>query len=509
MRSFCAANEPFITSANVSSSDCLTGGLYKTPTKGQTVDASQPVTISWDTSCLNTTAVDIYLYAPSGNPPLIHEWENVNYKTGSYNATLKPGWWNSTSSVSLEFTIIPAGQPIFAVGGAAGPLFTATYSGNSTGDSAVAGAVEQVNNLPTEKHGPSKGAIAAAVIIPLLFIIGLIVVAYIRMNRQKGKEKRKRFSEMVDKRMSTISTDWKSLSGAGANAAIRNSMAVPGNRTSSFSFGGIRPASTVAVEGGQAGIGARGILAQDGLPHDAPYMSQLRPGLRTSAFENRVSRVSFAADPRTSSESRRARQSRAFHTSSVVVPPLPDRQHSSESSSNSSPILSPIQTAGPLSLTHEDIQARMAGGDAEHQSNYDEFMPALTMMRLGEQGGAQVEMPSAVQMPTPPSPTHQAPKSPILGAMPMQPMHANVMSPDAMLRAYAERRAMGATVPGSPAPPTPAANYNSMGMRVLYSPDTTASAASSTVYPVAASNSRKNLANTVYDDEDAYVGTAE
>ena len=235
-----------------------------------------------------------------------------------------------------------------------------------------------MNNFPTKKHGLSKGAVAAAVLIPLLSIIGLIVAAYIRINRQKGKEKRKRFSEMVDKRMSTISTDWKSLSGAGANAAIRNSMAVPGNRASSFSFGGIRPTSTVALEGGQAGIGARGILAQDGSSTEAPYMSQLRPGIRTSAFENRVSRVSFAADPRPSSESRRGRQSRAFHTSTVPVPPLPDRQYSAESSSNSSPILSPIQAAGPLSLTHEDIQARMAAGDVEPQSNYDDFMPALT-----------------------------------------------------------------------------------------------------------------------------------
>ena len=136
-------------------------------------------------------------------------------------------------------------------------------------------------------------------------------------------------------------------------------------------------------------------------------------------------------------------------------------------------------------------------------------------MRLGEQGGAQDEITPASQMPTPPSPTHQAhqvPKSPILGAMPMQPMHANVMSPDAMLRAYAERRAMGAPVPGSPAPPTPAANYNSMGMRVLYSPDTVAPAASSTVYPVEAAshpNPRKSLAPTLYDNDDAYVGTAE
>ena len=126
---------------------------------------------------MNTTAIDIYLYAPSANTPLLNRWLNVDYTAGSYNATLKPGWWNSTSSVSLEVTITPNGEPIFASGGAPGPLFTATYSGNSTDTTAVAGGVEQVNNFPTKKHGLSKGAVAAAVLIPLLFIIGLIVAA--------------------------------------------------------------------------------------------------------------------------------------------------------------------------------------------------------------------------------------------------------------------------------------------------------------------------------------------
>ena len=348
---------------------CSTGGLYKSPTKGQTVDASEAVEVAWDTSCLNSTAIDLYLYAPSADSPDLHGWQKIDYSLGSYNVSLNAGWWNYTSPISLEFTIVPSGGSLFMITTPAGPLFNATYSGSSAASStsaSVAGAVEQVNNTPTEKHGTSKGAIAAAVLVPII-VISLLAAAYIRLSRQKGKEKRKRFSEMVDKRMSTISTDWKSLSGAGANAAIRNSMAVPGNRASSFSFGAIRPSSTVAEEGGQAGIGARGMDAEE-----QPQMSQLRPGVRTSAFENRVSRVSFAADPRPSTESRRTR---AFHTGHV--PPLPERQASTESSSNASPIMSPIQTAGPLSLTPEDIRAHMSGQESAPRPSIDEVMPAL------------------------------------------------------------------------------------------------------------------------------------
>ena len=129
-------------------------------------------------------------------------------------------------------------------------------------------------------------------------------------------------------------------------------------------------------------------------------------------------------------------------------------------------------------------------------------------MRTGEAGELLFEAP----MPTPPTPVHQStPKSPIMGVMPMQPMPANVMSPDDMLRAYAERRATGASsVPGAPALPAPAANYNGNGMRVLYSPDTVTPPSPDSVYPSSTLN-RKSLAPTEYskyDEDDAYVGTA-
>jgi len=76
--------------------------------------------------------------------------------------------------------------------------------------------------------------------------------------------------------------------------------------------------------------------------------------------------------------------------------------------------------------------------------------------------------------PTFPSPTHspQGPES-MSTFMPMQPMPANMMSPDDMLRAYAERRAAGnAGVIKGPTVPSP--TYTGVGahsgMRTLYSP---------------------------------------
>jgi hypothetical protein len=79
--------------------------------------------------------------------------------------------------------------------------------------------------------------------------------------------------------------------------------------------------------------------------------------------------------------------------------------------------------------------------------------------------------------PTIPSPTHSpssaASASAMSTFMPMQPMPANVMSPDEMLRAYAERRAVGnAVVAEGPTipPPTYAGTGTQGDIRTLYSP---------------------------------------
>lgn len=330
---------------------------------------------------MNTSAVDIYLYAPGASNPRIHLWETVDFSAGEYSTTLKPKWWGSNSSVSLQLAIVQAGSPPFLATLPAGPVFTATYTAPASGapppdaDTSVPeGAITMVNNLPASHH-LSRGKVAAAVIMPLLIIAGVIAYFYIKMKREKGREARKRWSQAIDKRMSVIAPEWSSVSAAGAQAAIRQSMAVgeAGNRASSFSFGVIRPSSTLADEGGHAGIGAQGV--KGGIDTTTPQMSQLRSGPRlgvATGSGERVSRVSFAADTRPSVDSRRsqhnARTSRAFHVGHV--PPLPTRQASGE--------LSPTQASGPLTLTAADISARMSGIDAPPRPSVDEVMPALS-----------------------------------------------------------------------------------------------------------------------------------
>lgn len=442
---------------------CTTVGFYTGPTSGQTVDAGSPVNISWIASCISSSAVDIYLFAPGAATPLVHEWANVPNTAGSYMATLEPSWWNSSSSSNLQVSVVQSGTPVFLSPAPAGPIFTAnstnsTSQSSSTSDSA-AGDVTDVQKLEAALKGMSPGAKAAAVLLPLLFVFGLAAAYYRKVIHTRAQEKTKRFSTAMDKRMSTMSVDWKPMSAAGANAAIRASM-VGSNRASVFSFGALRetrPSSEFATDGGHAGVGSQGIYGESNNAFQP--MSQLGSGPRpvSSAVsqQTRTSRISFATDTRPSVD-RRTITSRAFH--SAFVPPVPTRQDSGE--------LSPTQTSGPLSLSQEDITARVSTGD-----EVDDYMPALNMMRTGGRDSSIdaedyiipriAPKEDTIELPAPPTPSHASASNKPLPAM----------TPDEMLRAYAARSQI-ASPPGSPAPTFPSPVASNGGMRVLYSPAT-------------------------------------
>jgi len=128
-------------------------------------------------------------------------------------------------------------------------------------------------------------------------------------------------------------------------------------------------------------------------------------------------------------------------------------------------------------------------------------------MREGGNNGGQLLLPTPKDtIPAPPLPA-ALPKSPASGMMPMQPMPANVMSPDDMLRAYAESR----RTPASPVFPSPAlTNYDGNGMRTLYTPTTPSSATSTPAFEDHNPYRKSAVISMTskYDDDDVNVGTA-
>lgn len=362
----------FIVQIKLKGCPIACSNFYISPTMGQVVNALDPLTVTWNSTCLSVQLIDIYLYSPGAAVPRIHVWENVALSRGTYNATLNPAWWNSTHSQNLQVSVVPSGVLPFLSPLPGGPVFNATYTPSSSGTastSQVGSGITQVNDLAPKK-GLTPGEKAAAAILTILVVVALCVAAYVKFKRAKGKMERKRWTEAVDKRMSTISTDWKSVSAAGANAAIRNSIAV-GSRSSSFSFGAIRPSSTFAVEGEEEEKRSISQMRTGvGLRHPAASISTERVSRVSFAPDTRISRAS-AADSRPSGESRRTR---AFHT--AYVPPVPSL-HDTDAVDDSDPgSLSPRQSQGPLTLTADDIRAKIVT-TKRSQNELDEVMPAL------------------------------------------------------------------------------------------------------------------------------------
>jgi len=270
-----------------------------------------------------------------------------------------------------------------------------------------------------------------------------------RYKRGKTAVKSKAFAERLDQRMSMASNNWKPTTPAAANAVIRHSMASNGNRASGFSCGAIRPVSSYS-DVGSAGVGAQAVYQLDNYDIDADASTR-RPRLASNNSNGsapRASRVSFAADPRPSeSQSRKSlATSRAFHNG--YIPPVPASHDQLQQDAHA--------------LSNDDIAAGVEAG----RDSMADFMPALTMMRASEEDNNFILPPRPAEMPTPPSPTHAAPQQPEL-------IPANVMTPDAMLQAYAARKAAlpPTNLRGGPAYPPAAASYNGNGMRTLYTPD--------------------------------------
>ncbi|WWD22232.1 hypothetical protein CI109_106723 [Kwoniella shandongensis] len=306
------------------------GGLYLYPNASSVVDATQPLTFKWDTSCaVNSPNVDLYLYEAAGN---IKTWTNIPFSDGRYQVTLKPKWWNDTTTAQLQMSIIDSGAASWDTSSPPGPVFTVNYPESAmysttlvngqarTSTAAVAATqskdavFETVSSANTgDKAGISKGGIAAAVVVPLL-VLGILIGVAIRFWRARENEKRKRWSQAL----STHSNlEWEK--GAQPGEKPHSILGRPsiGGRPSMSSYGGngARPTSSVyAVENNMAGAGAghlvhfqrpgAGLRSHSADNVSSSSQSQLRSSVVMPDGNVRQSRISFADTARPDRRSR-------------------------------------------------------------------------------------------------------------------------------------------------------------------------------------------------------------
>lgn len=306
-------------------STCTAAQMYTYPTSATTVQVADDLTLTWNTSCLSTENVDIYLYSyqtsSSGTlakTGMIHAWVSAPWSSGKFAVgKLDPTWWNSTADASLQVSMVEAGQPIFFA--TPGPIFSAHATSDeltTTSSVQTSTATDGSQSTATDGSGIfqtvalakaaglSKGALAAAIVVPII-VVGVLIGLYIKFARMKEVEKRKRWSEHVDKRMSAVSGDWRSGGGSIANGVPgpRMSMASNATRATStyFSNGNARGTMySVSAESNMAGAGANGSR----IPRIGAANSEMRNSqLRHSAFggngsqgDFRQSRISFAEE---------------------------------------------------------------------------------------------------------------------------------------------------------------------------------------------------------------------
>lgn len=280
--------------------------------------------------------------------------------------------------ISLQLDFVEAGTPIFSSAIPQGPIFAATFNttdyslkhptggtspntiadSSSSSDSGGSSIFEAVNSA-LKATGLSKGSIAAAVLVPLL-AVGLAIAIYVRFQRRKETAKRQRWSQAVDKRMSSISTEWKTLPPNAQSEAIRQSIAIMRNSRASMArmseiYMEGRPSSTFAVEGaGAAGVGVRkGTGVGPRIVSMGPAQMANRKSAISFATDTRFSRSStdipdvpkVNARPSTdrsrpSTETQRGRVSRAFHTAISA-------SSDDDLDAQDFDLVSPVQKGGP------------------------------------------------------------------------------------------------------------------------------------------------------------------
>ncbi|POW08286.1 hypothetical protein PSHT_09604 [Puccinia striiformis] len=215
---------------------------YHSPTPSQIIEAFSTATLEWDPHCFNSQKnIDIYLQSLDVAQP-IHVWKNVVASSATLTTQFIPDWWNSTQTAALQIVITPSDLPLWA-GLGPGPIFYAHFNGSipagapkTSHDGKQSGgpSIEYVTDLfHRSHHALSGGKLGAAIFMPLL-AVAIAISTYILVSRRRSGQASKRWSEYVDKRMTTMGTENWEAGGEIDPASLPSIRGIPGSRVASM-----------------------------------------------------------------------------------------------------------------------------------------------------------------------------------------------------------------------------------------------------------------------------------
>ncbi|BGP39513.1 hypothetical protein JCM10450v2_003479 [Rhodotorula kratochvilovae] len=465
-----AHRHPGLSMARLSRRACSSSSaLWTFPAASSDTPVYEDITLEWDPSCVTVAAatVDLYLSVEeTAGWLLVHQWEDVPYKDGALQTQFKPSWWNASTgagSVSAQFSLVPSGQPSWNTPAPTGPVFTISYNGSypsvtQTADQSTytGPSVESVSDAKSRSSAPSGGKLAAAVLIPIL-VVALAAIGYVVWYKRKKRPEKKRFSAVVDHRMSMISQGtWQPRpsmasarpgsmhpshhrpSASHHSGANRGSyFADPNQRQSTYSFAG-------SALGGSSPL-------RPPPPAEMRQTGQGERGSRVSfAGDMHMPRPSFASNTRSSLHQSQLRHSAFLPDEGEPLPSSTSPQHSPQLSRSAGPTFggtgsgtgvlarsgssslslavtapegeyfSRSSTREELASVHSPSSQSLSGfsrpyGHAQKPSVASSLrhelqgMPALAVVRDGR---LAFTSPSEERLPLPPSPQSFTPSSP-------------------------------------------------------------------------------------------------
>lgn len=166
---------------------CHSKDIYLAPSLGQSI-GGRSFDVSWKPDCIKSSKLDIYLF--SRHDPItlpLHAWLGLNTEEGSKSLPLDSSWWNGTSNLVANLQFVPSGSQPWETSIPLGPTWYLKGDNNNKSgrlDASSAWSNGKVTDYNDKNSDLSNGALAAAVILPILALLGLIVAAFM-WNRHK------------------------------------------------------------------------------------------------------------------------------------------------------------------------------------------------------------------------------------------------------------------------------------------------------------------------------------
>ena len=165
---------------------CRSEDIYVAPKAASSINSGS-TTLQWNTKCVTSGNVDIYLYAQQQQAAVrpIHAWLGLPAGQGSANVQLLPEWWNGTSKLPMNLQIVPSGGQAWETQYPMSKSFTVLSA------SGLPSGTENVTSPHVTDYSGSgqigTGPLAAAIVVPIVVVLALFGATFVWLHKRKLK----------------------------------------------------------------------------------------------------------------------------------------------------------------------------------------------------------------------------------------------------------------------------------------------------------------------------------